>query len=248
MSAIDLVVSRPDEVEQRERPHRVARAGLHRDVDLLDRADALLEGAHRVEHVGHEQPVDDEARLVLGVHERLLRALLAEAGSPAASDSSSVVTVWTTSSSGITCAGLKKCSPMKRSGRFVEAAWSITASDDVLVANTAPSFTMPSSSRHSSSFLLEVLGDRLDHEVAVLEAVEAGRALDPAAHLVGGGLLHLALLDRAAELLLDLADALAEAIVVHLAQHHVVAGLGRDLGDAMAHEASARHTHFRDLH
>ena len=43
---------------------------LHRGVDLLDRADALLVGADRVEHVGHEQPVDDEAGLVLGVHDR----------------------------------------------------------------------------------------------------------------------------------------------------------------------------------
>ena len=41
---------------------------------------------------------------------------------------------------------------MKRFGRPVDAAWSITDSDDVLVANTAPSFTIPSSSRHSSSF------------------------------------------------------------------------------------------------
>ncbi len=71
---------------------------------------------------------------------------------PVWSDSSSVVTVWTTSSSGITWAGLKKCSPMKRSGRFVVAAWSITDSEEVFVASTAPSLTMPSSSRHISSF------------------------------------------------------------------------------------------------
>ena len=60
------VVSRPTKSSSVERPHRVAGAGLHRVVDLGDRADALLVGADRVEHVGHQQAVDDEAGLVLG--------------------------------------------------------------------------------------------------------------------------------------------------------------------------------------
>ena len=59
------------EVGERERAHRVPGAGLHRLVDLGDRADPLLVGADRVEHVRHEQAVDDEARLVLGRHAEL---------------------------------------------------------------------------------------------------------------------------------------------------------------------------------
>jgi len=66
-----------DEVGEGEGPHRVGRAGHHRLVDLLDRADALLVGADRVEHVGHEQAVHDEAGLVLGLHGGLAE-LLAE--------------------------------------------------------------------------------------------------------------------------------------------------------------------------
>ena len=58
---------------------------------------------------------------------------------------------------------------------------------------------------------LEVLGHRLDHEVAVGELAVVGRLVDPAADVVGVRLLHPALLDRAAELLLDLAEALASA-------------------------------------
>src|SRR5271166_2697592 len=53
----------PDEVGERERAHRVSGAGLHRLVDLVHRAHALLVRADRVEHVRHEQAVDDEARL-----------------------------------------------------------------------------------------------------------------------------------------------------------------------------------------
>jgi hypothetical protein len=45
---------------------------------------------------------------------------------------------------------------------------------------------------------VEVLGDRLDDEVAVGEVVQVERRVDAAEDLVGGGLLDLALLDRAA--------------------------------------------------
>src|SRR4051794_24029790 len=70
-----------DEVGERERAHRMGGAGLHRRVDLVDGADALLVGADRVEHVGHEQTVDDEAGLVLGRDRQLaLGAREAEAG------------------------------------------------------------------------------------------------------------------------------------------------------------------------
>ena len=91
-----------DEVEQRERAHGVVRAALHRRVDLVDRADALLVGADRVEHVRHEQAVDDEAGLVLRWTVSFLPSLSPKS-KPVFSDSSSVVTVWMTSSSVMTC-------------------------------------------------------------------------------------------------------------------------------------------------
>src|SRR5215213_4352644 len=56
----------PDEVEERERPHRVAAAELHAVVYVHDGADALFERAYRVEQVWDEQAVDDEARAVVG--------------------------------------------------------------------------------------------------------------------------------------------------------------------------------------
>ncbi len=69
---------------------------------------------------------------------------------PISNASSDVVTARTTSTSFITCGGLKKCSPRKRSGRPVTTAWSITASDEVLVANTASGEATGSTSRHIS--------------------------------------------------------------------------------------------------
>ena len=70
---------------------------------------------------------------------------------------------------------------------------------------------------------------------------------DPAARGVGVGLLELALLDRARELLLDLADARGEPVVVDLAQHDVVARLRGDLGDAVPHQPGAEHADASDL-
>ncbi len=61
----------PDEVEQRERPHGVAAAELHAAVDVGRRGDALLQRPHGVEQIGHQQAVHDEARAVAG-RDRLL--------------------------------------------------------------------------------------------------------------------------------------------------------------------------------
>src|SRR5437762_2816464 len=50
----------PDEVQERERPHGVATAELHRRVDVLERGEAALVKPDRVEQVRHEQPVRSE--------------------------------------------------------------------------------------------------------------------------------------------------------------------------------------------
>ena len=128
------------------------------------------------------------------------------------------------------------------------AAWSITGSDEVFVAKRASSLATLSTSPHISSFCGEVLGDRLDHQVAVGQVRVVERALDPAAHGVGVALLHLALLDGAAQLLLDLAEALVERVLVDLAHHDVVSGLRRDLSYAVAHQPAADHSDLLDLH
>ena len=95
---------------------------------------------------------------------------------------------------------------------------------------------------------VEVLGDRLDHQVAVREVAVVERGRDPPADRVGVGLLHLALVDRPGELLLDLGHALVELLLVQLAHDDVPAGLGADLGDPVAHQAAAENADRLDLH
>ena len=64
----------PDEVVERQRAHRVPGAEPEAGVDRLDRADALLERADRVEHERDEDPVDEEARAVAGLDRQLADA------------------------------------------------------------------------------------------------------------------------------------------------------------------------------
>ena len=60
--------------------------------------------------------------------------------------------VRTTSTSGITGTGLKKCIPISRSGRFVAAAISEMVSDDVFDAKMTSSRQCSSSSRQRAFF------------------------------------------------------------------------------------------------
>ena len=122
---------------------------------------------------------------------------------------SSVSSARTISTSGISGAGLKKCMPTTRPGVDVAAAISVTESAEVFVARTASGRQIRSSSAKSSPLRLELLDDRLDHDVAVGEVVELGRQREPAHRVVARGLLELPLVDLAGE---EVADPLARLL------------------------------------
>ena len=82
----------------------------------------------------------------------------------------------TTSTSGISGAGLKKCIPTTRSGDDVAAAISVTDSAEVFVARTASGSADALELREELPLRLELLDDRLDHEVAVGQVDELDRA------------------------------------------------------------------------
>ena len=90
----------------------------------------------------------------------------------------------TTSTSFMTCAGLKKCMPMTSCGREVTLAQSMIGSDEVVVARIA---RLADPVEVTEEVLLdgEVLGDRLDDEVDVAERLTRGRAGDPPEQRLG---------------------------------------------------------------
>ena len=83
-----------------------------------------------------------------------------------------------TSTSFMIGTGLKKCRPPKRSGRFVAAASSVMQSDEVFDRRIVCVLHDLLDRRIGRALLVEVLDDRLDDEVAVLQRVERSSSPD----------------------------------------------------------------------
>ena len=95
----------------------------------------------------------------------------------------------------------------------------------------------------------EVLGDRLDHQVAVGEVGVVERALDAAADGVGVAPARACpSRPRARAASRSCPIPLSSFSCVDLAQDDLVARLRRHLGDSVAHQAAAQHSHLLDLH
>ena len=86
-----------------------------------------------------------------------------------------------------------------------------------------------------------LLEHRLDHEVAVLQQAVVGARRDAGEQLVALGGLGAALVDLVGDELVRMRLALLGRFLVTIDQHHVDAGLRRDIRDAGAHQAGAEH-------
>ena len=123
--------------------------------------------------------------------------------------SSLVCAVRTTSTSGSTGAGLKKCMPTTRSGVCVASAICVTESAEVLVARIAGGGSEAVELAEQLALDLEILEGRLDHELAAREVGELGRQRQAAERGVLLVLGQPPLLDAAAEVVVDPAAARA---------------------------------------
>ena len=111
-----------DQIGEAQRSHRMVVAELHRAIDVLGGGDAFFEHADRLEADGHAEARRGEAGRVAD-DDRRLPHLLRDLAHLARS-SSDVRSPRTISISFITCGGLKKWSPTKRSRRStLPRAW-----------------------------------------------------------------------------------------------------------------------------
>lgn len=94
---------------------------------------------------------------------------------------------------------------------------------------------------------LEVLGDCLDDDVAVLQRAEIGHEAQPSQGGVPVGRLKFALLDELLQRFDDAGLALVERGLGDFPYDGGVSGRRRDLGDAASHEAAAEHADFLDI-
>ena len=83
----------------------------------------------------------------------------------------------TTSTSRILGGGLKKCMPTTRSGCGTPAASAVTLSDEVLVASTQSALDDGRELGEQRALELEVLGRRLDHQLAARERLQVPHRL-----------------------------------------------------------------------
>jgi hypothetical protein len=118
--------------------------------------------------------------------------------------------VRTTSTSFITGTGLKKWRPTKRSGRPVAMASWVMVSDEVFEAKIALLLDHLVRLRKVALLLVQVLDDRLDHQVAVRQVGEVDGAGEAPERRVAGRGLELALLHRLVERAADAAEPLLE--------------------------------------
>ena len=158
-------------------------------------------------------------------------------------DVTSVANPETTSTSGSSGAGLKKCRPTRRPGLRRAPPMAVTDREEVLVASRQSSPTTSSSARNSSCLTSSRSSDGLDDEGAVREVGEALGGLQPGAGgvPVGGG--EPVLLDEPVEPGADRVGRLPGPAGNGVVQPHGVARDQRDLGDALAHGAGADDGH-----
>ncbi len=157
----------------------------------------------------------------------------------AASAASPERSVATTSTSFISAGGLKKCMPTTRSGWGTSAAIALTGSEEVLLARIACGPQASGQRGEQLALQLEVLGRRLDDEVAIAEVAEAAGALDAPRRrgrfLLAPATALRALAERGAQAL----DAGFQRLRDGVVQERLVAAQGGDLGDPGAHRAGA---------
>jgi hypothetical protein len=94
----------------------------------------------------------------------------------------------------------------------------------------------------------EVLDDRLDDEIALAQLAEVGDGTHPAEDRVALGGLELAAVDLLGERLLEACDHRVGGALGAAAQDHFDPGLGRDLGDAGAHDPRTHDADALDRH
>ena len=147
------------------------------------------------------------------------------------------------SSSAITGTGLKKCMPMKRSGRSVAVASLVIEIDEVLVAIMPREFSDAAEILQDLQLQLLILGRRLDRKIAICQFGLVGRSEDATERHFTVGRGHLLLLDQALQARADGGKPALDRCVCDIRHHHLQAGRRTDLGNPVAHRARPDHAY-----
>ncbi len=139
-------------------------------------------------------------------------------------------------------AGLKKCIPTTRSGRFTRLATAVTRSEEVLVARTQSSETTSSASFPNSSCLSSSRSGAASitsSHGARSSIFSARSSRSPAA--AASSALQRPRAGAALQMALDLLEAAVERFGHRVVQQRPGTGQAGQLGDARAHRAGTGH-------
>src|SRR6266545_364719 len=226
----------PHEVEQGQRAHGMPAAQAHPLVDVHDGAGPFLEGADRVEQIGHEQAVHHEARLVGGAHRRLAQAgregrhlfLHRRIGAGRAHDLDQLH-----QGNGIEEVKAHEARrPLGGRRHLGDGEGRGVGGED----RSRPAGGVEG--LEDLTLDVEALGDDLDDEVALPHAAEVRRALQSAQDLRLALGRDLALLHAFGQEAFDLAQALLQEALVDLAHEDLISRFRAHLRDAGPHEST----------
>ena len=233
------LTSRPIRSISSNGPIRKPPPRRHDAVDRRRVGDAVAEHPQRLQREGAGEAVGDEAGAVLGADRRPAHPL-GRPRSPRPAPPRRSSSVATTSTSFISAGGLKKCMPTTRSGLGTPAAISVTRSEEVLVARIVSGPQTSASCGEQLALQLEVLGRRLDHQLAAGQPVELAPSARPAPRPPSASSSlqrpRAAPLSRASR---SSAAPASAAVGDGVVEPRLVAAERGDLGDAAAHRAGA---------
>jgi hypothetical protein len=236
----------PDQVDERARPHRPARAVRHGRVERLGRHTRLVEHPDAVVQQGDEDTVDDEPRGVVARDghlaelrddgqcclDRVVGGELCPDDLDERHQRGRVEEVHPDDPLG----GRRRGGDLRHGqGGGVRREDGVRAADPLQLGE-------------ERALRVELLDDRLDHEVAVGKRREVGRGLEPRDRGIPLVLRALSLLHLAREEVADPRRGGLAELVRDLAADDGEARLDCDLRDPRAHRAEPDHPDPRDLH
>ena len=140
-----------------------------------------------------------------------------------------------------------KCIPMNCAGRPVDDASLVIEMDEVLLAKIASRLTGPVQCLEHGGLCLQILENRLDDQITVLQPAEPDRCRDILQGVVTARRRQITLLNEPVQAPADGLKAPVQHVLPDVGHPDPISMLGEHLGDPAAHGPRSDHSDRFDL-